>query len=391
MKRHQEAPLPGSAGLPAWLAWQADQQPQAIALRHKRLGIWQQWRWAELQQQVAALAAGLAAQGFAAGHSLVLLSHPRPEVLLLSLAAQWLGGEAVALDPQQPVRDLQAILLHLQPRWLLVEDAEALHSLPRDLPSPALLLYAEGRGLQQRVGPGWQAVAQLQQAGAALPAPALLASNSAVAFRFWRVDGRGELQQQALQHGHLLQAGSQLLQAEGLTANEDALASRAFASSAQVRYLLAPWLQAGFRLNFPENLATRDNDRRELGPTLVGGTRETYTRLEQLARSRLPPTGSWQRALVDRVLQPDAGRFWRWAGHYSVIRPLRDVLGFSRTRVPLLLGAPLAENTRHFFAVLGVEVRNWPDSGEWQQRALQPEPEGSTQQWRPSATPPLQA
>jgi long-subunit acyl-CoA synthetase (AMP-forming) len=125
-----------SASLPDWLAWQAEQQPQAIGLRHKRLGIWQQWRWAELQQQVAALAAGLAAHGFAAGHSLVLLSHPRPEVLLLSLAAQWLGGEAVALDPQQPARDLQAILLHVQPRWLLVEDAEALHSLPPDLPAP---------------------------------------------------------------------------------------------------------------------------------------------------------------------------------------------------------------------------------------------------------------
>lgn len=391
MKRHQEAPHPEAASLPAWLAWQADKQPQAIALRHKRLGIWQQWRWAALQQQVAALAAGLAARGFADGHSLVLLSHPGPDVLLLSLAAQWLGGEAVALDPQQPASELHAILHHLQPRWLLVEDADVLQSLPPTLPAAELLLYAEGRGLQQRVGAGWLAVSQLQQEGSALPAPALLASNSAVAFRFWRVDGRGQLQQQVLQHGHLLQAGRQLLQAEQLSANEDALASRAFASSAQVRYLLAPWLQAGFRLNFPENLATRDNDRRELGPTLVAGTRETYSRLEQLARSRLPPSGSWQRGLVDRVLQPGAGRFWRWVGYYSVIRPLRDVLGFSRTRVPLLLGAPLAENTRHFFAALGVEVRNWPDSAEWQQRQLPAEPETGTRQWLQADTPPLGA
>ncbi|RQO78230.1 hypothetical protein DBR44_00315 [Aquitalea sp. FJL05] len=60
-------------------------------------------------------------------------------------------------------------------------------------------------------------------------------------------------------------------------------------------------------------------------------------------------------------------------------------------RVPLLLGAPLAENTRHFFAALGVEVRNWPDSAEWQQRQLPAEPETGTRQWLQADTPPLGA
>ena len=55
------------------------------------------------------------------------------------------------------------------------------------------------------------------------------------------------------------------------SASEEALAARVFAASGQARYLLAPWLSAGFCLNFPEALATRDTDRRELGPTLGAG------------------------------------------------------------------------------------------------------------------------
>ncbi|MNR37341.1 hypothetical protein D3C85_1553490 [compost metagenome] len=71
------------------------------------------------------------------------------------------------------------------------------------------------------------------------------------------------------------------MQGERLTEREEALAARAFAASGQARYLLAPWLLAGFRLNFPERLETRDQDRRELGPSLVLGTRETYGRLHE--------------------------------------------------------------------------------------------------------------
>ena len=188
------------------------------------------------------------------------------------------------------------------------------------------------------------------------------------------------LEQQELQHQHLLLAGKHLLASESLGAKEEALASRTFSSAAQALYLLAPWLQAGFRLNFPENLATRDNDRRELGPTLVAGTRESYGRLEQLTKDRLPPSYSWLGRFVHRVLQPDARWYWRGLGYFTVVRPLRDVLGLSRTRVPLSLGLPLEEHTQQFFSRLGVNVRSWPDVTDWR-HAQQESPKPAGQQW----------
>ena len=110
----------------------------------------------------------------------------------------------------------------------------------------------------------------------------------------------------------------------------------------------------------------RDQDRRELGPSLVLGTRETYGRLHEQVSRRLPLPGSLRRQLVDWALRPQGSIAQRLIGGWLVRRPLRDVLGFSRTRVALVVGAPLSDEVRQLFGGLGVEVRNWSAAERWQ-------------------------
>jgi hypothetical protein len=44
---------------------------------------------------------------------------------------------------------------------------------------------------------------------------------------------------------------------------------------------------------------------------------------------------------------------------------LREVIGFSRAHAALVIGPPLDERTAALFAALRVDVRAWPDTGEW--------------------------
>ncbi|GAA5785832.1 AMP-binding protein [Chitiniphilus shinanonensis] len=354
---------PAPATLPDHLLAQARRRGAAIALRHKRLGIWQARRWRELADETTRLAGALATAGFGAGDALVLLTQPRPEALLLSLAAQWLGGVAVPLDPDQPDAALQALLRQLAPRHLFVEDETQWRRVSHG--GYHLAIYGDARGLAGIAG--WTAYAALDGG----PAPAEpRARPTQPAFAFYRVQADGGIERQAIAHAELLQEGMRLVAAEGLTEHEEALAARAFAAGGQARYLLAPWLLAGFRLNFPESTATRDQDRRELGPTLVAGTRETWGRLADQVQQRLPLPGSLRRRLVDTALAPPRswpGRLWHGiAGYWLVRRPLRDVLGLTRTRVPLLVGEPLTEPAARLLAQLGVTVRGWPDPAQWQ-------------------------
>ncbi|WPP47026.1 AMP-binding protein [Pseudomonas sp. AN-1] len=372
MVRFADSGAGSPATLPEWLQWQARQQDAGIALRHKRLGVWQVRRWAQVAAEVSTLAGALQARGFASGSTLAILSRPRPEALLAALAAQWLGGVAALFDPLEAAGDQLELLRELQPEFVFAEGLEELQRLRAAALAPRLAFYADGRGVSEEEG-GAQAYARLlAEASAYQTAPQAHAERSA--FAFYRRGADGGHEQQRISHAELLREGRRLVDVEQLGPREEALAARAFAAGGQARYLLAPWLIAGFRLNFPESLATRDNDRRELGPTLVAGTRETYGRLYELALARLPQPGTLQRRLVDWALARRPGLLRRTLGHALVCRPLRDVLGFSRTHAPLLVGEPLAEEAQQFFAGLGVVVRTWPDPAEWQRPPQRPVP-----------------
>lgn len=346
--------------LPAWLAHQTGARAQAVALRHKSLGIWQALTWAQLQQQVQVVAASLHASGFEAGKQVLIISRPRPEALIVAMAAQWLGGVAALFDPLDAAGAQGEVLRQLPVEFVLAEGLEEINRLRDWRLEPGWLVYADPRGL----------VDELSR-GNALDYARLPAANSApievqaqaidIAFAFYRLNAHG-LERLLFSHAQLIKEARPLVEQQGLSDQEEALAARAFAASGQARYLLAPWLLAGFTLNFPERLETRDQDRRELGPTLVLGTRETYGRLYARVLQRLPLPGTLHRRLLDWALHGASGRLAGSIGEVLIRRPLRDVLGFGRLRVALLVGPPLDERAQRFFAVLGVQVLAWPGS-----------------------------
>ncbi|WP_198291808.1 AMP-binding protein [Thauera sp. 27] len=360
--------------LPAWLEQQAERRSDKVALRHKRDGIWHERTWAELGQEVHALAGGLQRHGFGVGARLVIISAPRPEALLISIAAQHLGGCAALIEPSVGSAGQHDLLSALAPDYVFAEGRDEIGRVLAAGLAPALLVYADGRGLRAlgetaearsgtRVAP--RAYGELIDPGSAGQVSRRTIANQA-AFALYRRDDDGEIHVLPLPHDELLRNAQALLLQESLTANEEAFAARAFAASGQARYLVAPWLLAGFRLNYPENLGTRDNDRREIGPTLVLGTRATYQRLEHWVNERLPRPGSALRRMVDWALAPDGGALRRTLGHWLVRRPLRDVIGFTRTRVPLIVGEALPEASQRFFATLGIVVRTLPEPARWQ-------------------------
>ena len=364
--------------LPNWLAWQARERPASVAIRHKQLGIWQQSNWQSAHDAVLRAARLLQQQGFSQGDTLFLLSEPRPEALLLSLAAHWLGGVSAPLDPAYAQPQLLDLLHTLRPRFVFAEAQAQVDQVLAAKPDVQLVIYADARGLADYRHPAMQAYSQIMT-GAIDEAWDSVAEGNDVAFRFYRLSSQYQLEYRELTHAELLNNGRQLVAQEALTDQEQALAARAFAASGHARYLLSPWLLAGFTLNFPENLATRDTDRRELGPTLVAGTAATYQRLYALTQSRWPLDNSWQFLLVAWALRIAQKRLpvLSTVANWLVILPLQDVLGLRRTRVPLLVGEPLSAEAEQFFLSIGIRVRAWPEETAWRTSQLQVIPQQS--------------
>jgi len=355
--------------LPSWLSFQATTRHIDVAIRHKQLGIWQEKRWGELHRELLRLVYVLKEKGFARGDTLFLLSYPRPEALLLSIAAQWLGGVSAPLDPSYEEANILTLLRELQPAFIFAEGQLQVEQVLKLNVAHRLVMYADDRGLSSYEHGVLQSYSDLGDYEVEDLDVAAVAEPADDAFVFYRLDEYQQVELQKLTHLEMLTHGRELIKQEALTKNEEALTARGFAASGDVRYLLAPWLLAGFKLNFPESIETRDIDRRELGPTLVAGTRQTYQRLEALIESRLPLPGGIVRALFDWSLSSPPSSWWirKLIAYWLIIRPLRDVIGFSRTRIPLLVGESLPEKSSRFFASLGIEIRNWPDITGWEQ------------------------
>ena len=353
--------------LPSWLNFQASSFGKRVAIRHKQLGIWKESTWNDSRDEVYRLVQLLKSKGFASGDTLFLLTHPRPEALLISVAAQWLGGIAAPIDPQNDVEQISELFQLLKPAFLFAEGQLQVDLALKLNEPPHLIIYADQRGLSAYQDNSLHFYAKAINAGLEVFDIRHVAESEHNAFAFFRLDNTKQVEVQLLKHREMLMQSRDLVSLESLTNSEEALVARTFAASGHVRYLLAPWLLTGFRLNFPENIDTRDNDRRELGPTLVAGTKQTYERLERLINARLPLNGTWLKAAFDWAIYPQSKHslLGRLVANWLFLRPLRDVIGFSRTRVPLLVDEPLSEQSLKFFNALGINVRNWPDLQNW--------------------------
>lgn len=347
--------------LPSALAYQSVNNAKRVAVREKRLGIWREVSWSQLFKDVQRAASSLFECGFRAHDHLVLLTQPRSEAIVWTLAAQYLGATAVPLPPEINKHDLQSLAEHVSARFYIAEDqqqVDKLLSLSGLIQDPKLVVYSNSRGLNQYeidILKSHDALLAEQKAP-----PVCNAVAEGMAFLFVEHLEHQALMENALTHASLMDAAQKVIGTENLNSSEEALAARAFAAPGHARYLLAPWLVAGFTLNFPETVATRDQDRREIAPTLLAGTRETYSRLLGLIEQRLPRHGTLSRYFVDWALSTKSHFLTRLLAEWLVLHPLREVLGLSRAKSALLVGENLTDSQLAAFVSFGIEVRHWP-------------------------------
>ena len=145
-------------------------RPHKCAYREKYLGIWQAWTWAQVNDEVRALACGLAALGFTRGMNLAIIGDNRPRLYWAMLAAQCLGGVPVPLYQDAPAADMAYVLDDAEIRYAIVEDQEQvdkLLELQADYPGIAHIAYDDERGMRHYLQGELVSYARLQETGRA--------------------------------------------------------------------------------------------------------------------------------------------------------------------------------------------------------------------------------
>ncbi|NND84767.1 MAG: AMP-binding protein, partial [Acidimicrobiia bacterium] len=124
--------------------------PDAVAMREKDYGIWQEYSWADVWDLTLDAAHGLLALGVEPGDRVSVHSEDRPEWMILDFATVAIRGITVGLYPTNPATEVHYLLSDSSSVIHFAEDQEQVDKwLERadELPRIRKVLYVEPRGI----------------------------------------------------------------------------------------------------------------------------------------------------------------------------------------------------------------------------------------------------
>ncbi len=161
---------PAADTFPRLLIRNADRFGRRPAMRHKDFGIWQTWTWADVLDQVRALAVGLNRLGLARGDTIAIVGANRPKLYWSIMAAEALGAVPVPVYADAVANELAYVLAHAEVQFAVVQDQEQVDkvsSVSDRLPKLKHIVYDEPRGLRDYEDPRLHAIDEVIATGRA--------------------------------------------------------------------------------------------------------------------------------------------------------------------------------------------------------------------------------
>jgi long-chain acyl-CoA synthetase len=355
------------------------------AMRHKDLGIWQTWTWAEVLHAVRAYAVGLHRLGLKRGETIAIVGANRPRLYWSVMAAQTLGAIPVPVYADAVAEELAYVLAHADVRFAAVEDQEQVDkilSVMDRVPKLELMLYDERRGLRDYDHSRLHAMEDVIEEGhKALSDPTVASwldreiaagKGSDPSIILYTSGTTGASKGVLLTGERSINAASDTVAFDKLTEHDVSLAYLPLAWVGDHYLNYAQGLVSGFCTACPESSETAMADLREIGPSFYFAPPRTLEVLLTRVTIRMEDAGFLKRKLFhyfigvarkygEHILNgqhvPLGGRLLYWLGDLLVYGPLKNVLGLSRVRVAYTAGEAIGPDLFAFYRSIGLNLK----------------------------------
>jgi long-chain acyl-CoA synthetase len=377
----------GLQTFPRLLLQHAQTRPAQPAFREKDLGIWQTTNWRQVNEEVRALACGLAALGFKRGMNLAVIGDNRPRLYWAMAAAQCLGGVPVPLYQDAPAADMGFVLDNAEIDFVVAEDQEQVDKLleikQAHSGGTSLLkhiVFDDERGMRHYAQPELCSYAKVQQLGReferAHPDFFMESVDAGkgddIGIMLYTSGTTGKPKGVCLTHSAMIAAATGGVSFDKLTADENILSYLPMAWVGDNLFSYAQALVAGFTVNCPESGDTVMTDLREIGPSYYFAPPRVFENMLTTVMIRMEDAGFIKRKMFHHYMEvarrvgadildgKRVGLINRLAyglGKLFVYGPLKNVLGLSRVRVAYTAGAAIGPDLFRFYRSIGVNLK----------------------------------
>jgi len=356
------------------------------AMRHKDLGIWQTWTWAQVRDQILGLAAGLHRLGLKRGETVAIVGANRPKLYWSVAAVQALGGIPVPVYADAVADELAYVLAHAEVRFAAVEDQEQVDkilSISDRLPKLEKMIYDETRGLRDYdhanlhdigavIADGRKALTEDSNFAALIDAEIAAGKGSDTSIILYTSGTTGQSKGVVLSAERCIAASLDTVAFDSLTERDEALAYLPLAWVGDHYLNYAQGMVSGFCMACPENADTAMADLREIGPTFFFAPPRTFEQMLTRLMIRMEDASFVKRKLFhyfigvarqygEPILNnqpvPFTGRLLYWLGNILVYAPLKNVLGLSNVRIAYTAGEAIGPDLFSFYRSLGLNLK----------------------------------
>ncbi len=365
--------------LPGLLAEHARSRPDRVALREKRLGVWQEISWRQYRDQVHATACAFADLGVRAGDHVAILSDNRSEWLYADLAAQALGARAVGIYQTNPPADVAYILRDSGSVLLVCEDQEQVDkavAVKAETPSVRHVVVLEPRGTadlgDDRLVPWPALVARGTELAAAEGAAGFEERVAALdpaqpSMVVYTSGTTGHPKGAMLSSKNALEVSSAFNKTMGFGEGDTVLSYLPLCHVAEKILSLFLPLTSGAIVHFGESLDTVQADLREVSPTIFLGVPRIWEKMNAQVRVKMQDSSWVKRTLFDYFTtkgdeiakrgRRGVGDKLMWGlGNLLVFRPLQQRLGLRRCRWAITGAAPISPDLIRWYRSIGVDL-----------------------------------
>jgi long-chain acyl-CoA synthetase len=371
---------------PKLIARNARIRPNRTAFRHKDLGIWQAWSWAEMHDTIQAYATGLRALGLRRGGKIAVIGNNRPLLYWTMAAAQWIGAVPVPVYSDSVADEMAYVLAHAEVTHAAVQDQEQvdkLLSVADRLPLLTHIFYDEERGLRDYDRAHLHPIAEVIDEGRKRLADAAEQEATAremmagrgedLAIILYTSGTTGRPKGVMLSYDNVLSAAEIGCAFDKLDESDEIIAYLPIAWVGDHIFSYAQGIIAGLCVNCPESPETILDDRREIGPTYVFAPPRVFENMLTLTMVRMEDAGALTRRMFrffidhanrvgERILnrEPGVGAWDRLVyrvGDVLVYGPLRNRFGFSRIKVGYTAGEAIGPEIFRFYRAVGVNLK----------------------------------